>query len=107
MDTQTTYLFVGFMAGSAISQAISAAYLLRHVKRDVETTNGRTLGKLAELAEGRRIRIEVAPADRTTRERAYVIMLENAEAYGSPEEINEDIALVSKGQEPQGPITSA
>lgn len=47
------------------------------VKQQVETANGKSLGVLADSAEGRRILADVAKDDRTTSEQGYVDRLKD------------------------------
>jgi hypothetical protein len=94
----------------AFVTACAAAYsIIRNGSRikkmdeKVATANGRSLGVLAELNEGRRIRRDIPPEQRTVREQAYVNLLEQIERDGSTHERDEDQTLKEAGQQGQGP----
>jgi hypothetical protein len=55
----------------AVGSVVAVIVVLR-VKREVTTTNGKTLAALSDLAEGRRIRADVAADTRTRSEERYV-----------------------------------
>jgi hypothetical protein len=55
----------------AVGSVIAVIAVLK-VKREVTTTNGKTLAALSDLAEGRRIRANVDAGDRTRSEERYV-----------------------------------
>lgn len=57
---------------AALITAGATLYAVTQVHKEVKTTNGKTLAKLGELAEGRRIRDDVAEPDRTASDRHYV-----------------------------------
>ena len=50
------------------------------IHTEIKTTNGRSMGELAEEGEGRRIRADVPQADRTPGERHYVQHVDEVEA---------------------------
>ena len=52
--------------------SVIAVFAVARVKREVTTTNGKTLAALSDLNEGRRIRADVDAADRTRSEERYV-----------------------------------
>lgn len=59
--------------GQLIEQArADLADKVAEVKADTNTTNGMTMGALADQAEGRRVRDDVAEGDRTTAGQSYV-----------------------------------
>lgn len=73
-------------AVAVLVATIKAAKTAKEVKADVSqvhdevrTGNGITIAGLVDLAEGRRIRVEIKPEDRTKSEQAYVDGLERAE----------------------------
>jgi hypothetical protein len=77
--------------------------VIKGVDAKVETVNGRSLGILAELNEGRRIRRDIPAEQQTVRERAYVSLLEQVEREGSAHEVAEDVALDLQGKLGSGP----
>lgn len=95
-------LSLNFRRHRILAGPVSAQFGLAAIQETVETidskvttANGRSIGTLAELNEGRRIRAEVPVKKRTKREQAYVDLLERVEREGSSGEIEED----AKGEE--------
>lgn len=78
---------------------------VKAIAANVETVNGRSVGTLAELNEGRRVRREIPRKDRTDREQSYVELLEKVEREGSAHEVDEDRQLTERGEPTQGPPT--
>jgi hypothetical protein len=98
-----TSLGVFVTACAAAVSIVRNGKVIKGVDRKVDTVNGRSLGILAELNEGRRIRHDIVPEQRTVREQSYVNLLEQVERDGSVHEMEEDVALGKKGQQGQGP----
>lgn len=105
MNGLEAFGLVGIGAGVLV-----CIFLVRQTKQDVrdtkalvETVNGRSLAILGELTEGRRIRDNILPTDRTAREQDYVDFLERVEAEGTAHEMEEDVALIEEGKETKGP----
>jgi hypothetical protein len=63
----------GFVTALRVNRGVKA------VRSDVRTSNGQTIGDLLESAEGRRVRLEVEPEERTEAEQHYVSRLEGTE----------------------------
>jgi hypothetical protein len=90
-------------AVAAMWSVIHNGKTLKQVDSRVETVNGRSIGILAELAEGRRIRRDIPSEQQTVREMAYVTLLEKVEREGSTHEVAEDAKLNAQGQLGEGP----
>jgi hypothetical protein len=67
--------------------AITTAWATLRVHKEVKTSNGKTIAKLVDLQEGRRIERDVPAEDRTRDQRAHVEEVKQAdERNGKPRE---------------------
>lgn len=96
-------LAFGFVLGAGVGLLLVMLTLMKATRRAVATMNDRSVGVLAELAEGRRIEAEVPYLERTIREQLYVAQLRDAEAHGSKVEQGKDDDLREAGSPEEGP----
>lgn len=90
MDAATiTALAALISAIAAMIAALSNRKDIRQVHAEVVTGNANTIGGLAEIAEGRRVRADVHVDDQTGSERHAVHSLEKSEAAGIVEVEND------------------
>lgn len=77
--------------GTSISSVIAAMNKrsLTRVHQELKVGNGKTLARLAEQNEGRRIRREIPEERQTAEERRYVVELEAQEAQERADFANE------------------
>lgn len=90
---------------AAVISAVSAALIgvrnskkidagvkkVEQVHNELRVGNGKTIAALSELAEGRRIRQDVLPQDRTDEERRYVGGLEEDDAAQRADDARRDL----------------
>jgi hypothetical protein len=79
LGTSTAGIITAFVAFRSIPRVETKVDRVHH---EVQTANGKTLAKLADLAEGRRSEA-IAPEDRTASEQEHVDLLRADERGGA------------------------